>query len=128
MAYSKNNIEKLAIETINKYNLIFFEELFPFLPISRATFYNWGMDKLDTIKEALNERKIKTKIGLRKKWYETGNATTEAMLYKLCGTEIERDILNNEKKQKDEDGDEKGVTINIIDLTKENVEKEKGNK
>jgi len=109
MAYSKKKIEQLAIEAIEKYNLVFADEVISFLPICRATFYNWNMEQLDSIKELLNERKVKTKVGLRKKWYDQGNAATEAMLYKLCGTEEERKILNNDTVSVES----KNVTFNI---------------
>ena len=32
-------------------NILFITDLVAFLPISRATFYNYGLDKLDILKE-----------------------------------------------------------------------------
>ena len=49
MKYNQAELEKLSIEAINKYRLFFIDDVIAYLPCSRATFYNYGLDKLDTI-------------------------------------------------------------------------------
>lgn len=98
MAYDKNELEQQALKAIegDKY-IVFIDDLMAFLPCSRATFYNLGLEKLDTIKRALENNKINLKIKLRKKWFENDNATTGIALYKLIGTEEEGDRINSQK-------------------------------
>jgi hypothetical protein len=60
------------------------------LPCCRATFYNLGLDKLDTIKDALEQNKIETKNSMRAKWYKSDNATLQIALMKLISSDEER--------------------------------------
>ena len=122
MAEDKEKTIQAAIGAIEKYGLIFQEELWPFLHIVRSTFFEWNLHKSDTIRDALNNNKIKTKVGLRKKMYDSSNTSDRAMLYKLCGTQEERDILNNkhivEIKRKEGDDitdEEKLVAMEAIE-------------
>lgn len=86
MAYKKADLEMQAIEVINENKLLFVEDVVAYLPCSRSTFYAKKLDKSDTIKEALETNRISTKNGLRRKWFEGGNATTQIALYKLLAT------------------------------------------
>lgn len=99
MSYDKEKIFKQALEAVNKYKLIFIEEITPYIPISNKTFYQYypvGSKELQTIKNAINKNKVDMKAGLRHKWYKKDNATTQIALYKLLSNEIERKILNNQ--------------------------------
>ena len=102
MAYDQTEIEQLSIEAINENDLVFIDEIIPYIPCSRATFYNLGLDKLDTIKEALESKRIKIKSKLRKKWYDSDNATVQIALYKLIGTDEESDRINSQKIKSDQ--------------------------
>ncbi|MEG7744716.1 hypothetical protein U2242_15210, partial [Listeria monocytogenes] len=62
------------------------------MPISKETFYNYfplESDESDELKALIEQGKIERKQGLREKWYEGENATTQLALYKLLGTEEE---------------------------------------
>lgn len=112
--YSTDELEAQALEEIVKRKLVFFDEIASYLPCSRATCYNHGLDKLDSIKTALEKNRVDLKAGLRKKWYEGDNATTQIALYKLIGTDDEAHRLNGSKHEvtgKD------GAAI-VIDLNK----------
>lgn len=85
-----------SLEAIKKYKLIWIQEIAAFLPISRATFYKKNLDKVDTIKEALERNKVELKVALRKKWYDSENAATQIALYKLIGTDEESDRINSQ--------------------------------
>jgi len=89
MAYKKADLEKQAIEAIQKHNLFFIQDVAAFLPCDRSTFYNHDLDKLDTIKDALEKNRIKTKNGLRAKWYHGNAPATQIALYKLLADEDE---------------------------------------
>jgi hypothetical protein len=92
---NKNKIEKMALALIKEHKIVFISDLCCLLPVSRATFYNYELDKLDTIKEALDNNRISLKSGLRNKWYESNNSTLQIALYKLLGDNEERNVLNN---------------------------------
>lgn len=89
-------LEAQALDAIGKYKLIWIEEVVSFLPCARSTFYDNELDKSDTIKAAILKNRTDLKIGLRKKWYESENATTQIALYKLTGTEDEKKALNGQ--------------------------------
>ena len=64
--------------------------------ISDDTYYRLfpiGSDESDNIKQLLQKNKIQLKVALRKKWLESDNATTQLALYKLCSTEAEHRLL-----------------------------------
>jgi len=99
MAYKTEELEAMALKVIKEKGLVFIDEVATFLPVSRASFYNHGLDKLDTIKDALNNAKINMKGGLRAKWYNGNNPLTQMALYKLIGTEEEYHRIANTKTE-----------------------------
>ena len=116
MTYDTTKLEQQALEAINKYKLIWIEEVLSYLPCSKQTFYNHGLDLLDSIKDAILKNRTDLKVGLRKKWYESDNATTQIALYKLIGTDDESDRINSQKTKTEHSGEVqfKGFDINII--------------
>ena len=102
MAYDVKELERLALEAISENDLVFIQEVVYFLPCSSATFYNLELEKLETIKDALEEKRIKIKSKLRKKWYDSDNATVQIALYKLIGTDEESDRINSQKFKTDQ--------------------------
>jgi len=105
MAHDKKKLEKKALKEIKKKKLIFIEDVVCYLPCSRATFYNHGLDKLDTIKDALELNKVDIKTSLRSKWYKSPNATLQMALMRLTCSDEER----------------KKLAINYTELTGEDV-------
>ena len=63
------------------------------------------MNELNTIKDAILKNRNDLKVGLRKKWYESENATTQIALYKLIGTESESDRINSQKQKVEHSGE-----------------------
>lgn len=86
MKYNQAELEKLSIEAINKYKLFFIDDVIAYLPCSRATFYNYGLDKLDTIKDALTKIRTEIKVSMRSKWYKSDNPTLQMGLMKLIAS------------------------------------------
>lgn len=83
-------LEKEALEVIETNpDLAFIDELAALMTISRATFYNYELDKLDIIKEKIANRKIDIKIQLRASWLHSDHASERIALYKLLATEEE---------------------------------------
>jgi hypothetical protein len=120
MAYSKAKLEKQALAAIEKHNLVFTDEVVAYLPCSTATYYNHQLEKLETIKAALEKNRIQLKGGLRSKWYQSDNATAQIALYKLIGNDEESERLNG-SKQKIEHSGETSQKI-IVEFTDDGLE------
>jgi hypothetical protein len=86
MTYKASDLEKLSVEAIQKYKLFFIDDIVAYLPCSRATFYNHGLDKLDTIKDALTQVRTEIKVSMRSKWYKSDNPTLQMGLMKLIAS------------------------------------------
>jgi hypothetical protein len=86
MEYNQKDLEKQSIEAITKYKLFFIDDIIAYLPCSRATFYNKGLDKLDTIKDALTQVRTEIKVSMRSKWYKSDNPTLQMGLMKLIAS------------------------------------------
>jgi hypothetical protein len=92
-----NKIFKKAKQVIAKHNLIFIEEIVSYLPISKATFYDYyplESDELNELKTLLEEKAVEIKSGLRKKWRESENPTLQIALYRLTSRDDEHKKLN----------------------------------
>ena len=97
MAFDTSVLKKKAIEAVNKYGIIFIEEVAAAIGVSKQTFYNHHLDEVDEIKDALSVNRFKLKAGLRKKWYESENATSQIALYRLLSTPEELSRLTSQK-------------------------------
>lgn len=113
MSYDAKEIEQKALEAITQNTLLFFNELAAYLPCSRATLYNLGIDKLDSIKDALEENKIRVKHAMRSRWYISDNATLQLAAYRLASTPEEHRKLN----QSYLDHTTKGEAMQTLDLS-----------
>ena len=119
MASKVKEYEKDIIKVIKKENIYSVLDIFAFYKgCSRATFYNNGMDKLDSIKDALSDNKVVSKQTLKSKWAKSDNATLQIALYKSICTDDERANLS----QTNIDHTTKGDKIGTPDLSKLSVE------
>jgi len=99
MSYDTNELEQEALDAIDKYKLFFIEDVVAYVSCSRATFYNHGLDKLDTIKDALSKNKINIKVSMRNKWYQSESATLQVALMKMIATDDEAHRLNGSRQE-----------------------------
>ena len=104
MAYKTAELEAKALEVITKNKLVFIHEVASFMGIAKGTFYEHKLDELNSIKGALDLNKETIKAGLRKKWYDSDNATVQIALYKLIGTPEESDSINSQRNKVDVEG------------------------
>ena len=112
MPYDTKELKQKAIEAIKKNKLIFIEDIAAMLGINKTTLYNhFPIDTNDfnELTTLLNENKISLKVSLRKKWFDSDNATTQMALYKLCSTPEEHKKL----QQNYTDVTSNNETINI---------------
>lgn len=119
----KDEYDKLVqkcLEIIKEKTILFITDLVAYLPISRATFYNYGLDKLDILKDAIEKNRIVAKQGCRAKWYNSDNATLQIALYKLIATDEERNILSNQpfEKQKVDEVESKKPFLEALEQLK----------
>lgn len=92
----KDKLKAKAIEVINKNKLIFIEDICAMVGVSKFTYYEKfpvNSNDYNELSKLLEENKISLKVGLRKKWYDSDNATTQMALYKLCSTTEEHKKL-----------------------------------
>jgi len=99
MAYDKNKIFEQAKTEIVKNNLFFVEDIVAFLPCSKSYFYDTftlDSDEMHTLKEMLDNNKIKTKSSIRAKLYKSKKAAELLALYRLIATPEEHRLLNQQ--------------------------------
>lgn len=113
-AYTTAELFERAKEIIPKYKLIFIEDVCAYLGLAKSTFYihiPLGSNESNELRDLLEKNKIDIKVGLRKKWYDSDNATLQMALYKLTSTDIEHKKL----QQNYSDITTKGDKIEVAD-------------
>lgn len=89
--------ENEIIEVIKENKIYSILDIFAFYKgCSRPTFYNNGLDKLDSIKNAIDDNKVITKQTLKSKWAESDNPTLQIALFKVICTDEERKSLSQQ--------------------------------
>jgi hypothetical protein len=118
--YDKEKLFRRAIDVIRKNRLCFIEDIIPFLPVVRQTFYDYfptGSDKMVIIREELDANKIEIKESLKRKWFNSDNATLQIALYKTICTEDERRRLAtnySELTGKNGESLNGNITVNVV--------------
>lgn len=99
MAYNKTKIYEQAQKAIKDNNLFFIEDIVAWLPITKATLYDYfpvDSDELNTLKNLLDENKTKTKSAIRAKLFRSEKAAELLALYRLICTKEEHQLLNQQ--------------------------------
>jgi predicted DNA-binding transcriptional regulator AlpA len=89
MAYDRKLIYDRAKEQIVAKRLIFVEEVVAFIGISKPTFYDFfpvDSNEFNELKRLIEDNKITLKTSMRKKWYDSDNASLQMGLMKLIAT------------------------------------------
>lgn len=97
MLYDKKQIFEQAKVEIKKNNLFFVNDIWCWLPCGRSWFYDAfpdGSEELDTLKNLLEQNKIRTKSAIRSKLFKGEKAAELLSLYRLICTNEERQSLN----------------------------------
>ena len=102
--------EKGILEAIEKYPIFSFNDIFVhYKACCRSTAYNHGLDKLDSIKEAIYMNRRKGVSSLKAQWLKSKNATLQlAVMRMICDPEEHRSLNQNYN-----DITTKGESINI---------------
>lgn len=99
MAYDKNKIYEQAKEAIINNNLFFIEDIVAWLPCDKTTFYRFfevESNEYNTLKDLLEQNKIKTKSEIRTKLFKSNKAAELLALYRLICTKEEHQLLNQQ--------------------------------
>lgn len=123
MPYDTKVLKQKAIEAIKKNKLIFIEDVCAMIGIAKSTYYDHfkeGSDDSNELNTLLNENKISLKVSLRKKWFDSDNATTQLALYKLCSEADELKRLSTSHV----DMTTNGKDINAKKMTDEEIQEE----
>lgn len=102
--YNKEELYNIAIDKAKKHKLIWIEEIVSFLPCSKTTFYDFyplNSNELNALKEIIENNRVEIKTAMRKKWYDSDNATLQIGLMKLISTEEEAARLNGSNQKID---------------------------
>ena len=91
--YNREDLIEKTLKAIKENNLTTIEEAVSYLPCSRATFYNFELDKLDTIREAIDTEKMNMKQKMKRKWLESDASALQIALMRLICTDEERQKL-----------------------------------
>lgn len=87
--------EREIIEVIRKHRLFQVTDIFAFYAgCSRATFYNMGLERLDSILKELENNRTLTKQSLKLKWFKSDNPTLQVALFKLLADNDEHKKLS----------------------------------
>ena len=123
MPYKTEELKQKAIDAIKKNKLIFIEDVCAMIGIAKSTYYDHfkeGSDDSNELNTLLNENKISLKVSLRKKWFDSDNATTQLALYKLCSEPDELKRLSTSHV----DMTTNGKDINAKKMTDEEIQEE----
>jgi hypothetical protein len=96
MAYNTQVLFEKAKKEIVSKRLIFIEEVATFIGISKPTLYEHfpiDSNELNELKKLIEDNKITLKTSMRKKWYDSDNATLQMGLMKLIATPEEHKRL-----------------------------------
>jgi hypothetical protein len=89
MAYITEDLEKNAIEAIQKNRLIFIEDIIAYLPCSKSTFYEHFPNESNEYKklfELLEKNRVELKVSMRSKWFKSNSPALQLGLMKILGT------------------------------------------
>ena len=112
--------EKAILNLIKEKKIMRFDHIFGhYAGCSRATAYNHGLDKLDSIKDALEQNRLKGVDYLLQKWIAGNNQTLQIAAMRLICTPEEHRLLNQQYLDATTNGKDivKDITITDEQLT-----------
>jgi hypothetical protein len=119
MAYKYSELEKQALEAIEKHKLFFIADVVCYLPCSYVTFYDFKLNESNAIKDALSKVKIDIKVSMRSKWYKSTAPALQLALYKLIAMPEEIKALQMNYTDHTTNGKDISSPIKWVDGTAE---------
>lgn len=85
---------KKIVDVITRHRVMYIQHIFGYYGgMSRSLFYERGLDKLDTIRNALEKNRCKAKGYMLDKWVASDNPTLQIAAYRMLGDDEERERL-----------------------------------
>ena len=100
------------LRVIKEKKIAIFDHCFAYATFSRATAYNHGLDKVDDIRESINNNRVSAKNYMINKWIASDNPTLNIAAFRLLSTPEEHKKLN----QSYIDHSTKGKKINKVEI------------
>lgn len=97
------------LKVIQERNIKKLSHAFAFTSFCSATAYNHGLEKLETIKEAITKNKVTIKNTMLDKWIQSDSAVLQLAAFRLLSDTEEHQKLN----QSYIDHTTKGKTVNL---------------
>lgn len=91
--YNREDLIEKTLKAIKENNLTTIEEAVCYLPCSNSTFYNLELEKVESIREAINGEKMAMKQKMKRKWLESDASALQIALMRLICTDEERQKL-----------------------------------
>lgn len=88
--------EAEALKAVKERKLMFFDHIFAYVSFSSSTAYNHGLEKLESIKEAILENKINGVNYMLQKWIASDNATLNIAAMRIISNDAIRRSLNQQ--------------------------------
>jgi hypothetical protein len=112
----KKQYEKEILQVIERKKIMRFSHIFLFYKgCSRATAYNQGLDKLDSIRVALRNNREHAVNYMLQKWIASDNTTLQIAAMRMLADEDDRRKLNQQYVEYKENQSDKKITqIEII--------------
>lgn len=108
MGNKRELYEKEITAAIKKYKIMFISHIFGYYTkLKKAQFYNLGLEKSDSINDAIQYNRAKASGYMVNKWIASENSTLQIAGYKLICTEEERLALSQEYVRMDANVDNK---------------------
>lgn len=124
--YDRKKIFEQAKEQIVSKRLIFVEEVVAFIGISKPTFYDFfrvDSNEFNELRELIETNKISLKTSMRKKWYDSDNATLQMGLMKLIASPEEHKRLSQTFVDSENVNRNTNLTTEEIKRINDNLEK-----
>jgi len=94
MAEKQKQYESELLKVIKEKKIAILSHAFGFTSFCSATAYNHDLEKLESIRNAINENKAKAKTYMLNKWIGSENAILQVAAYRLLSTPEEHRLLN----------------------------------
>jgi hypothetical protein len=102
--------EDELLRVIGDKKIAFLNHSFAYTSFSSSTAYNYGLEKLETIKEAINKNRVSAKNYMLNKWIGGDNPTLQVAAYRLLSDSEEHRKLNQSYTDITTQGDKVGIT------------------
>ena len=90
----KKKYEKELLKVIQDKKIAFLNHCFAYTSFSSSTAYNYELEKLESIKEAINKNRVSAKNYMLQKWIASENATLQISAFRLLSDTEEHQKLN----------------------------------